>query len=65
MPTQEESKYCDRCKRYMLVRKPATNHILHLILSIVTVGFWIPIWILVGISVASTKWRCTHCGKTI
>ena len=65
MPTQEESKYCDRCKQNVLVRKPATNHILHLILSLITVGFWIPIWILVGISVASTKWRCTHCGKTI
>ena len=27
-----------------------TNHILHLLLSIVTAGFWIPIWILVAIN---------------
>ena len=27
-----------------------TNHILHLILSIITVGIWIPIWILAAVS---------------
>ena len=27
-----------------------TNHILHLLLSVVSVGWWIPIWILVSIS---------------
>ena len=27
-----------------------TNHILHLLLSIITVGCWIPIWVLVAIS---------------
>ena len=27
-----------------------TNHILHLILSVITVGFWMPVWVLVTIS---------------
>ena len=27
-----------------------TNHVLHLLLSLVTVGFWIPVWILVAIN---------------
>ncbi len=27
-----------------------TNHILHLLLSILTAGFWIPVWILVSLS---------------
>ena len=27
-----------------------TNHILHLLLSILTAGFWIPVWILVTLS---------------
>ena len=26
-----------------------TNHVLHLILSIITAGFWVPIWIMVTI----------------
>ncbi len=28
----------------------ATNHILHLLLSIVTAGMWIPVWILIALS---------------
>ena len=32
-----------------------TNHILHLILSIITVGFWIPIWIIVTLNNSSKK----------
>ncbi len=30
--------------------KMKTSHILHLILSIITVGFWIPIWMIVGLN---------------
>lgn len=30
--------------------KKKTNHILHLILSLLTGGLWIAIWLLVGIS---------------
>jgi hypothetical protein len=30
--------------------KHRTNHVLHLIISIVTVGLWIPVWIIVAIS---------------
>jgi hypothetical protein len=32
-----------------------TSHILHLILSIITAGIWVPIWILVAISNASQR----------
>jgi hypothetical protein len=27
-----------------------TNHVLHLILSVLTVGIWIPFWILITVS---------------
>lgn len=27
-----------------------TNHILHLLLSVCTLGFWIPVWIIVSIN---------------
>ena len=30
-------------------RRYETSHILHLLLSVVTVGFWIPVWIVVAI----------------
>lgn len=30
--------------------KAGTNHILHLILSLLTVGLWVPVWILIAIN---------------
>ena len=27
-----------------------TSHVLHLLLSVVTVGIWIPVWVLVAVS---------------
>lgn len=34
----------------LLSKKKNTMHLLHVVLSIITVGFWIPVWILVTIS---------------
>lgn len=34
----------------MLSKKKKTSHLLHLILCIPTIGFWLPIWILVGLN---------------
>lgn len=29
--------------------KKKTNHVLHLLLSIVTLGVWIPVWIVIAV----------------
>ena len=34
----------------LLSQKKRTSHVLHLILSILSVGFWIPVWLLVALS---------------
>lgn len=34
----------------LLSKKKSTSHVLHLILSIVTAGFWIPVWVIVALS---------------
>ena len=34
-----------------------TNNVLHLILSIITIGFWIPVWILVAVNNAIERKR--------
>lgn len=36
-------------RQWGIAKKP-TNHVLHLLLSIITVGLWIPVWIIVSIS---------------
>ena len=60
MSWQEKSKYCKRCQRDVLVRRKGTNHILHLLLTVLTGGLWLIVWILVSIKIGG--WRCTYCG---
>jgi hypothetical protein len=33
----------------VMVRGRRANHVLHLLLSVVTVGLWLPVWLLVGL----------------
>ena len=42
--------YSDQEVAVMLSKKKKTNHILHLLLSIITAGIWIIVWILVAAS---------------
>ena len=56
----QSSKFCGHCNRQALVTRQGTNHLLHFFLSIFTIGFWVPIWILVSIKIGG--WRCQTCG---
>ncbi len=42
--------YTDQEVAVLLSKKKKTSHVLHLLMSIITVGLWIIIWILVAIS---------------
>ena len=42
--------YTDQEVAVLLSRKKKTNHVLHLLLSIITAGFWIIIWFIVALS---------------
>jgi sterol desaturase/sphingolipid hydroxylase (fatty acid hydroxylase superfamily) len=63
--TESARVYCDYCERNTRherdVKRP--NHILHLLLSVFTVGLWLPIWILLGLSAQKGKWSCSQCGE--
>ena len=60
MATQHKQGYCKQCKQIRPVMRPGTNHILHLILSIVTAGIWVIVWILAAVKIGG--WRCESCG---
>jgi len=45
----------------VLAEKQTPNNVLHLLLSVVTAGLWIPIWILLLIF-GGSAYRCPHCG---
>lgn len=44
-----------KVERQLQTRRP--NHILHLLLSLITVGIWLPIWLLVSLNDAIERGR--------
>lgn len=39
------------------MRKKKTSHVLHLLLSIITCGFWVVIWLLCALSNRIENWK--------
>nr|VFJ93331.1 MAG: hypothetical protein BECKH772A_GA0070896_1005510 [Candidatus Kentron sp. H]VFJ94619.1 MAG: hypothetical protein BECKH772B_GA0070898_1006410 [Candidatus Kentron sp. H]VFK00843.1 MAG: hypothetical protein BECKH772C_GA0070978_1005310 [Candidatus Kentron sp. H] len=64
MGEKQASRYCAHCGKNVLATGTTPNHLLHLILSLVTGGLWIVIWILVSIGKIG-GYRCTQCGKRV
>jgi len=62
MSVEEKSGMCATCNKQVMVRRKGTNHLLHLVLSVLTGGFWIIVWILASVKFGG--WRCTQCGGT-
>jgi hypothetical protein len=58
---EESTGVCESCKKQVMIRRKGTNHILHLLMTCLTMGFWIVIWILAAC--AKGHWRCTQCGR--
>lgn len=64
MGTKTTGKFCNACQANVMAQKNTPNHILHLILSIVTFGLWLIVW-LVLIVASLGGWRCTKCGHRV
>ncbi len=56
----QTSKFCPVCRKPTLWARPGTNHILHLLLTVLLCGFWLPVWLLASIRIGG--WRCQTCG---
>jgi hypothetical protein len=63
-PVKQTSRYCDTCGKQTLHTKETPNHILHLLLSIVTLGLWLIVWVAVTIVNSGKRPRCVVCGST-
>lgn len=63
MGDDRTSRFCRTCNRQALATRPGTNHILHLLISVFTLGLWIPMWILISIKIGG--WRCNTCGMQV
>ncbi len=51
---------CKRCQEATEFHRRRCSHILHLILSIVTGGLWLPVWLFSA--VRPRLWTCCGCG---
>lgn len=59
----QEMRFCKRCQKETLFVRPTTAHVLHFFLSIVTLGWWIIAWVIIGLNNKS-QGQCTVCGTT-
>lgn len=55
--------YCQPCGTTVPVKVRRTNHILHAVLSLVTFGVWLPVWIIAAVNAADPfkKPKCPRC----
>lgn len=61
MADERRGGYCNNCKADRVVFRPGTSHILHLLLTLVTMGLWLIVWF--GSAVKFGGWRCSVCGS--
>lgn len=62
MADERRSGYCQQCKAQVVVFRKGTNHLLHLVLTIVTCLLWLIVWALDSVKFGG--WRCSQCGST-
>lgn len=55
------SMYCPTCKKQVMAHQKTANHVLHLLLTILTAGLWLLVWI-AAIASPGPK-RCSQCGS--
>ncbi len=52
--------YCPQCKTETIQALRPISHLLHLAMSVITMGLWIPVWIVLACSPLA---NCTICGS--
>lgn len=64
MGMEYQQRWCETDQRLVRAERPKPNHILHLILSILTAGLWLIVWFLVAVEKGNRPWQCPICGGT-
>jgi hypothetical protein len=59
---QETNGFCDECKSNVTLKRKKPAHLLHLILSIITLGSWLIIWFFLILRKNNKEWMCSQCG---
>lgn len=64
MPSDQVVVYCKNCKKNTVQIKQRANHVLHLLLSVVTIGIWLIVWFFITLFTSDTP-TCTECGNEV
>jgi RNA polymerase subunit RPABC4/transcription elongation factor Spt4 len=59
---KQKSAFCPTCGRQRLFVAPTPSHLLHLVLTLITFGIWLIVWLLIGAKTG--PYRCSVCGTT-
>jgi len=60
MAYEQQIFTCPVCRQPTAHTRKEVNHILHLLISFLLCGLWIPVWIL--LSLVRDRWQCQQCG---
>lgn len=63
MAVIQSSRKCRACNRKTLHQRPKSSDLVHLVMTVLTVGLWLPIWVLAALGGLFSAWRCQLCGK--
>ena len=58
-------KWCEDCGRHVKAEKQDVNHVLHLLMTLLTCGLWVVVWGLVILADVTGGWRCHQCGRGV
>ena len=56
--------YCGRCTKQVVVKRRVVRHLPHFIMTIVTLGIWLPRWWRATRS-KPEQWRCCRCDQEV
>jgi len=51
--------FCKLCQANVKAEADTVNHILHLILTLITFGVWVIVWLVLALK---SGWSCVNCG---
>jgi hypothetical protein len=58
----QERQWCPECKKYVQAVIPRTNPMLHLLLSVLTLGVWLIVWACTADLSTKKPSQCPVCG---
>lgn len=64
MATKQEHRYCKHCQSVMPATRKSASHVGHIVMTLITGGFWLIIWLL-AIIFCNKDFKCVKCNNSI